>query len=149
MDKRGTVIESIQKLVALGVSDREIAENLYDVGIERTEAVSLIDEAKKDLPQSSQTSTNTAQNNSQSSSQTQAVSSNQTSSSQQVLSQNQKSKEPIFDEAQGLSMDEQVVRQLPIDKKNISEGDSAGASDSIEEGASDSDELENEAKDLG
>ncbi len=47
MDKRTTVLESIQKLLALGMPDREIIENLYDVGLSEEEALALIEEAKK------------------------------------------------------------------------------------------------------
>ncbi|MEI7961370.1 MAG: hypothetical protein WCI04_03465 [archaeon] len=46
MDKRATVIESIQKLLALGVSDSEIADNLYDVGINQNDAFAMIHDAK-------------------------------------------------------------------------------------------------------
>ena len=42
MDKRVTVIESIQKLLNLGVSDKEIIENLADVGIEERDALALM-----------------------------------------------------------------------------------------------------------
>jgi len=44
--KKARVIDSIKKLVALGVSEKEIVGNLTDVGINVTEAKILINEAK-------------------------------------------------------------------------------------------------------
>lgn len=49
MDKRTTVIESIQKLLGLGMPDREIIENLCDVGLSEDDALVLIEEAKKPM----------------------------------------------------------------------------------------------------
>jgi len=49
--KKARVIDSIKKLVALGVSEKEIIGNLTDVGINITEAKKLLDEAKnKPIP---------------------------------------------------------------------------------------------------
>ncbi|MFA5125459.1 MAG: hypothetical protein WC462_00465 [archaeon] len=95
MDKRETVVESIQKLLALNVSDQEIAENLYDVGIGKEEAMSMIKEAKKG---------------------------NQPASTQGSVQQSgvvqQKASQDVFEETvSDLSMNEQIVNQLPIDKK--------------------------------
>jgi len=44
--KKVRVIDSIKKLIALGVSEKEIIGNLTDVGINVTEAKKLLDEAK-------------------------------------------------------------------------------------------------------
>ena len=53
-EKKLRVIESIKKLVALGVAENEIVNNLTDVGINATEARKLIDEAKgKTIPNES------------------------------------------------------------------------------------------------
>ncbi len=45
--KKEIILESIKKLIALNVSDREIILNLRDVGIESEEAKQLLAEAKK------------------------------------------------------------------------------------------------------
>ena len=45
-DKHGFVVESIRKLLVLNVSDKEILGNLYDVGIQKEDALSLIAEAR-------------------------------------------------------------------------------------------------------
>ena len=45
-DKKVRVIESIRKLLALGVPENEIIGNLTDVGINSAEARKLIDESR-------------------------------------------------------------------------------------------------------
>lgn len=46
MGKRELILDSIRKLIALGVSDDEIAANLADVGVEKKEAAELTKEAR-------------------------------------------------------------------------------------------------------
>lgn len=95
MDKRETVIESIQKLLALGVADSEIAENLYDVGIAKDEARELILSAKNPPIIKENPASSIVQQRAQSSSQ-----------------------EDIFEETpSNLSMNDQIINQLPIEKK--------------------------------
>ncbi|MFA5931341.1 MAG: hypothetical protein WC821_03435 [archaeon] len=95
MDKRETVIESIQKLLALGVADSEIAENLYDVGIAKEEARDLILSAKNPPILKENSALAAIQQNTQS------------------VKQND-----LFEEAPSkLSMNDQIINQLPIDKK--------------------------------
>ncbi|MFA6064596.1 MAG: hypothetical protein WCW44_01180 [archaeon] len=102
MDKRETVLDSIKKLVSLGVSDSEIAENLYDVGIEKTEAYALIREARGPvvpIVQASQQKSQNPQVNVQSKS-------------------SSKNSQDIFEETvSNLSMNDQIVQQLPLDKQ--------------------------------
>jgi hypothetical protein len=95
MDKHDTVIESIQKLISLGVTDDEIAENLYDVGIEKMEAYNLIREAKGGPPAPLEEKKVPAQ---------------QSSMAQKVA--------PAFEESKG--MNEDIVEQIPIEKKVLS-----------------------------
>jgi len=61
--KKVRVIDSIKKLVALGVSEKEIIGNLTDVGINVTEARKLLDEAKNKSVLSSQTGKEIPKNN--------------------------------------------------------------------------------------
>ncbi|MCX6801273.1 MAG: hypothetical protein NTZ73_03735 [Candidatus Diapherotrites archaeon] len=46
MDKRELILDSIKKLIALGVSDEEIVSNLADVGVDKKEALELTMEAR-------------------------------------------------------------------------------------------------------
>ncbi len=133
MDKRQSVIESIQKLLALNVSDTEIAENLFDVGISKDEAASLIIEAKgvKQTPIQTQgtfTVGTPPQTNSPSQKQSSTI---QTKSSpsqnsppsfvpNQNSNLNQKSSKAVFDETiTKLSMNDQVISQIPFDKQKV------------------------------
>ncbi len=101
MDKRATVIESIQKLIALGVSDKEIADNLYDVGIDQNEAMQLIAEARKSV---------------------EAANAPVDASSQKTAAKKPAGPEkPEFD-GTDVPMDEQIVKQIPIAKKTSESG---------------------------
>lgn len=46
MDKRELILDSIKKLISLGVSDDEIVSSIVDVGVERKEAIGLTKEAR-------------------------------------------------------------------------------------------------------
>ncbi len=102
MDKRETVLDSIKKLVSLGVTDSEIAENLYDVGIEKPEAYALIREARGPAVPIVQAAQQKAQ-------------------AQQVPVQakpNSRTSQDLFEETVSeLSMNDQIVQQLPLDKQ--------------------------------
>ena len=157
MDKRQSVIDSIQKLLALNVSDNEIAENLFDVGISKEDAVNLIIEAKgvKSVPvqtqgtftvnspqqtnpsNQEQTFSNQAQN---SSLQKQNPSIQNKSSSAQINSQsssiepnqnlNSKSSRAVFDETvTKLSMNDEVISQIPFDKQKSEKNTASKVSD--------------------
>ncbi|MFA5357621.1 MAG: hypothetical protein WC308_01740 [archaeon] len=47
MGKRELILDSVKKLIALGVSDDEIVSNLADVGVEKNEALELTKEARQ------------------------------------------------------------------------------------------------------
>ncbi len=127
MDKRQSVIESIQKLLALNVSDNEIAENLFDVGISKEEATSLIIEAKGVKPEIVQTQgtftvgANTNQDsskmqNNSTEQDTSVIKNNSSSSTSKNL--NQKSSKAVFDETvTKLSMNDEVISQIPFNKQ--------------------------------
>jgi hypothetical protein len=148
MDKRQSVIESIQKLLALNVSDNEIAENLFDVGISKDEATSLIIEAKGVKPTPVQTqgtftvgadnseNNSIVQNNLQpetnssinknspikNNSPTKSNSAFSNNSSSPSVGQNknltQKSSKAVFDETvTKLSMNDEVISQIPFNKQ--------------------------------
>ena len=134
MDKRQSVIESIQKLLALNVSDNEIAENLFDVGISKEEATSLIIEAKGVKPEIVQTQgtftvgANNNQDNSKiqndsvtqnnSAVQNNSAIKNNSSSSPASKNLNQKSSKAVFDETvKKLSMNDEVISQIPFNKQ--------------------------------
>jgi len=102
MDKRATVIESIQKLIALGVSDKEIADNLYDVGIDQSEAMKLIGDARRVVESG-------------------GAPVDVQSPKNPVLKKTVESTKPEFDEPD-VSMDEQIVKQIPIAKKSSESG---------------------------
>lgn len=135
MDKRQSVIESIQKLLALNVSDNEIAENLFDVGISKAEATGLIIEAKGIKPVSNEvqgtfTVGATPQKNVSSSPETPSV--QVVSPIVQNKNLNQKSSKQVFDETvTKLSMNDEVISQIPFDKQknNINQN---SKSDSIQ-----------------
>jgi hypothetical protein len=119
MDKRQSVIESIQKLLALNVSDNEIADNLFDVGISKEEANGLIIEAKG-IKQNISANSNPPLSVSPSSPQPQLGSKIQIGGA--------KSQKNVFDDtATKLSMNDQVISQIPFVKqapeKNISKMD--------------------------
>jgi hypothetical protein len=125
MDNKETVIDSIQKLLALGVSDSEIAENLFDVGIEKSDAFALIKQAK-DLRGKS-------------------ASSAQPAGSSSLQKQSSVQKAVV---ARDISMDEEIARQIPLPKKVSGEARSSPqkalddleesmAEDVLEEGAED------------
>lgn len=101
MDKRQLVIESIQKLVSLNVSDSEIMDNLSDVGLTKEEASELIKEAKG-IKSGSQIEENSVE---------------------KVIEKNEvqpksSSKEVFDDTVKKLSMDDQVISQIPFVKKS-------------------------------
>jgi len=137
MDKHQSVIESIQKLLALNVSDSEIAENLFDVGISKDEATSLIIEAKGVNPtpvqiqgtftvKSSSSNNSTVQNNSSQQTsnpsiqnKSSTISLQNSSSTIKVPNQdlNQKGSKQVFvGNATKLSMNDEVISQIPFDK---------------------------------
>jgi len=103
MDKRQTVIESIQKLISLGVSDEEIIENLYDVGIEKGDAVSLISEAKGGVKTVEE--------------EADSLQENQQESVSTEPSPVQKPKRVFDKEVNSLTMNEQIVDQISMDKQ--------------------------------
>jgi len=143
MDKRETVLESIKKLLSLGVSDNEIADNLYDVGIEKPEAFALIREARGPpvpIVQASQQKNQSAR-----------VTIQATSPS--------KSSQDLFEEiGNELSMNDQIVQQLPLDKQaqsaQVSQKVADQSSDDIanrimsDVSKQDGEELEDDEKDL-
>jgi hypothetical protein len=91
MDKHETVIDSIQKLISLGVSDQEIADNLSDVGIGKQEALSLIQQAK----------------------------SKKNGSSEASEEPSKVSFAASFKESESEAMDDQIVKQIPLAKKSV------------------------------
>ncbi len=98
MDNKETVIDSIQKLLMLGVSDSEIAENLFDVGIEKPDAFALIRQAK-DLR-------------------------DKLAQGPPVATAPSSQKQQSFREAtplQNISMDEEIAQQIPMPKKTSGE----------------------------
>ena len=99
MDKRETVIEYIKKILALGGSDSEVADALYDVGISKDDAMELIKQAK-----------GIAQAPSQSASPS-------TASGPQ-----EKTASALDDSADDLSMNDQIVQQIPIAKSQNPSG---------------------------
>jgi len=126
MDNKETVIDSIQKLLTLGVSDSEIAENLFDVGIEKQDAFALIRQAKELRDKSAQAP----------------------QASAQVSSQKQQS---FREEAplQNVSMDEEIAQQIPLPKKTLGAAKSSPqkALDDLEESMAEDVSAEGEAKD--
>jgi len=100
MDNKETVIDSIQKLLALGVSDNEIAENLYDVGIEKSDASELIRQAKELKNKSAQSNASPIESA--------AALGKQPSYREEILAKN-------------LSMDEEIAQQIPLPKKSAGE----------------------------
>ncbi|MFA6268261.1 MAG: hypothetical protein WCW13_00175 [archaeon] len=103
MDKRETVVESIQKLLNLSVSDQEIADNLSDVGIEKAEAMELIKTAKANTAKQKQGDISATAPDSNSSKKNQVP--------------EQKKYGDYFEPASAnLSMDEQIVKQIPLTK---------------------------------
>jgi len=114
MDKRETVIESIQKLLVLGVSDAEISENLYDVGIEKPEALALIAEAK--TKNSAPAESSPVPVNQQGTIQIQDVNSTGQKISSQQSPQGKSSEEYFEETVSELSMNDQIIRQIPLNK---------------------------------
>ena len=104
MDKRQLVIESIKKLLSLNVSDSEIMENLSDVGLSKEEAIELIKEAKE---------INTSSIKKEDVQQENIVNENQTN-----FKTKSSSKEVFDDTVKKLSMNDQVISQIPFVKKN-------------------------------
>ncbi len=103
MDKRATVIESIQKLIALGVSDKEISDNLFDVGIDQKEAMQLIEDARKSLESKAPDLKSSA------------------GGAAPVVKKPSEPEKPEF-EGTDVPMDEQIVKQIPIPKKTSEAG---------------------------
>ncbi|OQA31741.1 MAG: hypothetical protein BWY55_00318 [archaeon ADurb.Bin336] len=107
MDKRQLVIESIKKLLALNVTDSEIIDNLSDVGLSKEEAIDLIKEAK-------------------------GINNNSSPKKEEVKAENvvketndsetkSSSKEVFDDTLKKLSMNDQVISQIPFVKKDSGE----------------------------
>ena len=96
MDKRQTVIDSIKKLISLGVLDEEIIENLYDVGIAKDDAVSLISEARGGVKPSEQASV--------------------VEQSKEVIA-DEEPKRVFEGKVNSLSMNEQIAKQLALEKQ--------------------------------
>ncbi|VVB74933.1 Uncharacterised protein [uncultured archaeon] len=115
MDNKETVIDSIQKLLALGVSDSEIAENLFDVGIEKPDAFALIRQAKDLRDKPKQESSQVAPQNSS------------------FLQKPEGPQKVVA--AQELPMDEEIANQIPLPKKSPDESRSSPqkALDELEE----------------
>lgn len=128
MDKRQSVIESIQKLLALNVSDNEIADNLFDVGISKQEASELIREAKgvNSVPSTPQTNSVPVQNKPVDS---KAIDSSKTI---KVQASQDKSSKAVFDETvTKLSMNDQVISQIPFVKQSPEKKDEKGSKKEI------------------
>ena len=118
MDKRQLVIESIKKLLALNVTDSEIIENLSDVGLSKEEAIDLIKEAKGI--------------NNNSSPKNEEVKAEKIVKETNNIETKSSSKEVFDDTVKKLSMNDQVISQIPFVKKK-SEEDSIKKSKSIQE----------------
>lgn len=104
MGNRAEVIESIQKLLALGVPDKEIAENLFDVGINQKEAYSLIREARDSVSSSAGVS----------------------GSAKETVSPEGKSS---ADSSLQVSMNDEIVSQIPLKGKSEVSGSADSAAE--------------------
>lgn len=109
MDKRSGVIESIQKLLSLGVSDEEIAENLFDVGVEKMDAAALIREART-------LNAAEAAKKAATSAPVQSFSQN-AGAAQQVPVEQRVLVNPKTADDDSLNMDEEIATQAAIDRK--------------------------------
>jgi hypothetical protein len=132
MDKREMVIEAIKKLITLGVSDQEIIDNLYDVGIEKPDAMELISQAKSLVGAQGSGSQQKASPSVEiktpgSVSQPKPVQGTQSVPASVAEQKPSSSKDFFEDTVDQLSMNDQIVQQLDLNKSSSSASQGSAA----------------------